>query len=92
MINLLIFILFFYILLVSTIGYGILFKNLCFGKINDFEKENSIFIGFYGLFFLTLISTFSNLFFPHNFLHNSILHLIGLLSFIFLRENEKKYI
>ena len=90
MINLLIFILFFYILLVSTIGYGILFKNLCFGKINDFEKENSIFIGFYGLFFLTLISTFSNLFFPHNFLHNTILHLIGLISFIFLKENEKQ--
>ena len=90
MINLLIFILFFYILLISTIGYGILFKNLCFGKINDFEKENSIFIGFYGLFFLTLISTFSNLFFPHNFLHNTILHLIGLLSFIFLKENAKK--
>ena len=87
MISLLIFVLFFYILLVSTIGYGILFKHLCFGKINDFDKKNSIFVGFYGLFFLTLISILSNLFFPHNFIHNIILHLIGLLSFIFLKVN-----
>ena len=86
MINLLIFILFFYILLVSTIDMEFYLKIYVLEKINDFDKENSIFIGFYGLFFLTLISTFSNLFFLHNFLHNSILHLIGLLSFIFLRE------
>ena len=77
MINLLIFNFSFIFLLTSIIGYGILFNNLCFKKLDDLYSENSIFIGFYGLFFVTLISLFSSLFFQHNFIHNIILHCTG---------------
>ena len=42
---------------------------------------------------LTLISLCSSLFLPHNFIHNIILHLIGVLLFIFVDiENKKNYL
>ena len=82
MINFLIFILSFYIFLISTIGYGILFNSFCFEKKQSFENGNSIYLGFYGLFLVTIISLFTSLFYPHNFFHNSLLHGVGILSFI----------
>ena len=93
MINLLIFFCSFIFLLTSIIGYGVLFNNLCFKKLDDLYSENSIFVGFYGLFFVTLISLFTSLFFQHNFIHNIILHCIGVLFLIFLPiENKKKFL
>ena len=90
MINLSIFILFFCTLLLSTIGYGIFFKNLCFGKVESLNDENSIYIGFYGLCFVTLISLITSLFVSHNFLHNSLLHCIGIVYLIFVKTKDKK--
>lgn len=91
--NSIIFIFSFFLLLLSTIGYGLLFNNLCFKKINDLDDKNSIFIGFYGLFFLTFISLFSSLIIQHNFFHNVVLHIIGILLLMFLpSKNKKKYI
>ena len=91
--NSIIFIFSFFLLLLSTIGYGLLFNNLCFKKINDLDDKNSIFIGFYGLFFLTFISLFSSLIIQHNFFHNVVLHIIGILLLLFLpSKNKKKYI
>ena len=93
MLNTIIFIFIFYILLISVIGYGILFQNLCFEKIKSLNDQRSIFIGFYGMLILTLISLCSSLFLPHNFIHNIILHLIGVLLFIFVDiENKKNYL
>ena len=67
---------FYFLILISVIGYGFLFqsifykdsiKNLLYGK----------FIGFYGLALITFISYLTNLFYPHGFLHNSIIHFVG---------------
>ena len=90
--NIIIFFLSFYILLISVIGYGILFQNLCFGPIKDMNDEKVIYTGFYGLFLLTFISLITSLFLSHNFIHNILLHLIGILLFIFLRVKNKKII
>ncbi len=93
MTNLVIFVSSFIFLLTSIIGYGVLFNNLCFKKLDDLHSENSIFVGFYGLFFVTLISLFSSLFFQHNFIHNIILNFIGVLLLIFLPiKNKKKFL
>lgn len=93
MINFLIFILSFYIFLISTIGYGILFNSFCFEKKQSFENGNSIYLGFYGLFLVTIISLFTSLFYPHDFFHNSLLHGVGILSFIFSNsKNRKEYL
>ena len=55
-------------------------------------NNDEIFLGFYGLFFLTFISIITSLFIPHNFLHNIILHTIGILIFFFSKfDNKKKY-
>ena len=79
-----------FFLLFSTIGYGILFNNLCFKKITDLKDQDSIFVGFYGIFFITLISLFTSFFFQHNFFHNLLLHIIGILLLIFSPSNNKK--
>ena len=93
MINLFIFVLTFCLLLFSIIGYGIFFNNLCFDKIKNNFSNNSIYVGFYGLLIVTLISLFSSFFVPHNFFHNFIVHLIGIFFLIFLKfENKKKYL
>ena len=93
MIDVIVFFLFFYLLLISVLGYGLLFQNLCFGAIKSMNDQNTIYIGFYGLFFITFISLISSLFVPHDFTHNILLHLSGFLSFIFLKvENKKKYL
>ena len=88
--NIIIFFLTFYVMLISVIGYGMLFQNLCFGKIKDMRDQKVIYIGFYGLFSLTFISLISSLLVAHNFLHNIFLHLIGILLFLFLKAKNKK--
>ncbi|MBD1148559.1 hypothetical protein IDH11_01890 [Pelagibacterales bacterium SAG-MED30] len=91
--NIIIFLFTFYILLISVIGYGILFQKLCFGTFKDLKDQKAIYTGFYGLFLLTLISLITSLFLAHNFTHNILLHLIGVLSFIFLTvKNKKNYL
>ena len=62
MTNLITFGLTFYVLLLSVIGYGLFFYNLCFISFKDLNDKNTIFIGFYGLFLLTLISLLTSLF------------------------------
>jgi hypothetical protein len=74
--DIIIFFLTFYLLLISVVGYGILFQNLCYEHIKNISDQNEIYIGFYGLFFLTFISLISSLFVPHNFIHNIILHIV----------------
>ena len=69
-----------YILLLSSIiGYGYFFSN----NILKYNKNANIgYIGIYGIFLLTLISYLSNLFLPHDFIHNYIIIFFGLLFFI----------
>ena len=93
MLNILIFFLTFYILLISVLGYGIFFQNLCYGPIKDTKDEKIVYVGFYGLFLLTLISFISSLLVAHNFIHNILLHAAGVLFFVFLKvKNKKNYL
>ena len=56
------------IILLSTIGYGLIFT-----KLFKFEKFNYNYglVGILGLFILSIISSYTHLFFSHNHIHNS---------------------
>jgi len=90
MIKLIIFLSSFYLLLLSTIGYGFIFQKICLNSIQNKEKQNLIYIGFYGLFCLTFIAMFTSFFYPHNFIHNFIIHFFGLFFLIFCKIKNKK--
>ena len=93
MFDIIIFFLFFYLLLISIIGFGFLFQNIFYGTIKNFDDQKIIYNGFYGLFSLTFVSLFTSLFYPHNFMHNLLLHFFGILSFFIIKiENKKKYL
>ena len=84
---------YFFLLLISVIGFGFFFQKLCFRGIKKFDDQTIIFTGFYGLFFLTLISLLTSIFVPHNYIHNILLHLFGISFFIFFKYgNKKKYL
>ena len=78
----------FYILIIfiSTIGYGYLFSKIIY---NDFGSLNFGYLGIIGFFFLCLISQLSTFFSPHNYLHNLIIHSIGVFTFILLFLSRK---
>ncbi len=93
MIESLIFITSFYLLLISTIGFGILFQKLSFGLIKDLNDEKAIYVGFYGLFLITFISLISSLLIPHNQIHNLVIHIFGIVCFFsFNIKNKKNYL
>jgi len=71
----------------SSIGYGVIFSKI-FEK--EFLKLNLGYIGIIGIFFLTFISAITSFFYPHNFYHNTILHLVGLVSFLFFIKDVVK--
>ena len=80
------------ILLLFSYYSLILATILGFGNLTSyiFNKQSSLSeLGFRGLLFLILISYFTNFFLPHSFIHNSILVIIGLISFIFFIFNNK---
>ena len=80
------------LILLSTLGYGLIFANNIFKK-NDYL--NLSFKGILGIFFLYIISSITHLFLPHNYLHNSIILIIGLLLFYNCLNKglvEKKYL
>ena len=74
------FIFIFYSILIifSTIGYGCFFS----AKINkNFQTLNIGYQGIFGFFFIIFISVISSFIYKHDYIHNSILHLIGLFFF-----------
>ena len=74
--NTLIFFILSLLILLSTIGYGLIFA----GKI--FQKNNYLNLplkGLLGIFFLYIISATTHLILPHNYIHNTIILLIGIL-------------
>ena len=69
--------LFYYLILFSIIGYGnigskIFKRQLSFGEV-----------GFYGLILMILISYITNFVIPHDYVHNSIVIIVGIISFLF---------
>lgn len=78
--NFLIFFSYYFIILISVLGYG------CF--LLSFEKTNkNIFnfgyVGLVGIFFLISYSYISNIFIPHSKIHNNILLIIGIFYFTY---------
>ena len=74
-----------YILIIySVIGYGLLACTLLKININQF---NLGYFGLIGIFILIIFSYTSHYFFPHNYVHNSIIFLIGFSSFILFLRN-----
>ena len=87
MIDLFYFIFFFYISIISILGYGKIFQRVILNKVN-YDEDITIYLGFYGITLLTLISLFTSFFFKHNFYHNIIIHIIGISYFLL---SIKKY-
>ena len=82
-----VFITFYFIAIISTIGFGLLFEKIF--NLTDL-KFNLGFTGISGLLFLIVYSYISHLFTSHGILHNFIINLIGLTSFFLLIKNKKK--
>ena len=75
--QILILIFFYFLILYSILGYGRIFT-----LINS-NYQASTFDGLLGIALLILISYSTNLFFPHNYLHNSLIIIFGLVIFIY---------
>ena len=85
------FILVYFIIINSTIGYGFLAAHSI--KIN-YKFFDISFIGLLGVFVLLLISYTTHLFTEHGYIHNLIILIIGILSFVyfFFKEENKNNI
>ena len=80
--QILILLFFYFLILYSIIGYGRIFT------LFNSNYQVGSFNGFLGIALLILISYVTNIFFAHNFLHNSIIIFFGLLIFIYdLKKN-----
>ena len=75
--QILILLLFYFLVLYSIIGYGKIFT------LFNSNYQVSSFDGLLGVALLILISYFTNIFFAHNFIHNSLIIFFGLLIFIY---------
>ena len=81
-----IFILFYFAIILSCLGYGIFISQ----KLENYLKIECLgFKGLIGIFFLLIYSYISHFIIPHGLLHNSILMLIGLLFFTYYAINPK---
>ena len=74
-------------ILISTIGYGLIFNNL-FLKNNNYL--NISILGFLGLFSLYFISSITHVFMTHNYIHNIFVHSFGLIFLFFLEKKLHK--
>ena len=75
--------LYYFIIIFSVIGYGRFFSNYLF---HSFKNLNIGYHGILGLVLLLVYSYISNIFYSHNFFHNTILIILGL--FLFFKTNN----
>lgn len=84
--DLLLFLIIFFLCLCSVIGYGFFFHILVLSK-RDIQ-DNLKYVGFYGIGLITFISMITSIFLSHNYLHNIIIHFFGFLLFLlFFKKN-----
>lgn len=79
------------VILFSTIGYGFFFLKIF--KFENFNYNLGI-VGIIGLFFLSVIASYSHLIFSHNYLHNIIIIIFGIFYLIYsglLKFKEIKF-
>lgn len=82
-----IFISFYFLIFLSTLGFGFFFSRLI---ETNYNKINLGIIGILGICFLTFISYLSNFFFAHNYFHNILLHAVGLVCCVYFFIKSKK--
>ena len=82
------FLLYFYLIIIisSILGYGFLLAKFL---NKNLLKYNLGYIGILGLLALVLISYLTIFFVKHNYIHNIIIHSIGLISLIFFIRKLK---
>ena len=84
--NLSIYLSFYVVIILSVIGYGLLFQNVL-RNITYVEFEYNL-LG--SLLFLILLSFLTHFFFNHGYIHNIVILTIGIISFIFFFFKKKK--
>ncbi len=82
MITLLVFFLGYLTILFSIIGYGFISSKILSIRFSLGE------MGLSGILFVTILSYFTNLIFSHNFTHNSIFLIVGLIAFSLLLKKK----
>ena len=85
--NFLIFFAYYFIILLSILGYGYIL--LSFEKINK-NFLNLGYVGLIGIFFLIIYSYLSNLLIPHSKIHNIVFIIIGFFSFFYFFQKYSK--
>ena len=71
------------IILFSIIGFGFISAKFLSLRLSLGE------LGLCGILFMTIFSYVTNFFFAHNFIHNSIFLILGLISFFMLTKKLK---
>jgi len=87
-INTIIFILYFNLFVLSTLGFGVL--TIKFFNLNRSSTSFGL-IGLIGFFALTFISYITHIFLPHNYLHNFVVHGLGFFFLILFFAKDKKF-
>tara|TARA_B100000035_G_scaffold32666_1_gene24825 strand:- start:135 stop:452 length:318 start_codon:yes stop_codon:yes gene_type:complete len=82
MVNLLVFYFGYLAILFSIIGYGYISSKLLSVRFSLGE------MGISGILLITILSYLTNFVFAHNFVHNSIILLIGLFTFFLLLKKK----
>ena len=77
--NTLFFLVYSFVLCLSLFGYGKLYNQYVLKK---FTLSNLALEGIHGILVIIVISGITHVLFPHNYIHNSILHFIGIIFFI----------
>ena len=72
--------LFYFLIIFSVVGYGLFFSHITNTKN---ISKNFGYSGLLGLFFLTIYSYISNLILAHGLIHNSIILLLGIISYLY---------
>jgi hypothetical protein len=82
-----IFLFYIFIFIFSTIGHGEIFSRFVY---KDLLEKNIGYQGMIGFFSISFISLISSFFFAHDYIHNIILHLIGIIGFLLFLKRYKK--
>ena len=87
--NFLIFSLYYLLILISVLGYGLFFLKLLNININN---NNFGYVGLFGVYVLIIYSYISNIVIAHSELHNTLILFLGIAAFIILiSKNYLKY-
>ena len=84
--NLITFTFFYFVIITSAVGYGLLIASVANLKNTHYNKG---YLGLFGVFFLIFYSYFSHFFISHNYINNLIVLVLGLI--IFFYYFDKKY-